>query len=150
MTVGLKLMINNDMDTNIENGNLYVAFQVKNNIFATPMNDVWGIVAGNQNTIYTTLPNAPKHAKCIVELDGYLITIVNIPGSNGDIPIMGNFIVLLREGLNIGILATEVHLITILADSILEDKITGQKSYAHNGKIYLILDISQLLKDLDM
>ena len=107
---------------NIESGNLYVAFQVKNSIFAVPMEDTWDIVAGDQNTIYTIMPNSQKHVKCIVELE--------------------------HLGQNIGILATETHLVRILANSILEDRITGQKSFEYNGKTYLMLDISQLYREL--
>ena len=49
---------------------------------------------------------------------------------------------------NIGILATETHLVRILANSISEDRITGQKSYEHTGKTYLMLDISRLYREL--
>lgn len=133
----------------MESENLYVAFQVKNRIFAVPMNDTLGIVAGGNDTTYTFLPNAPKHVKCIVEIDGLLISIVNLPGTYEDLPIMGSYIVVLEHlGQNIGILATEAHLVRILENSILEDKITGQKSFIHNGKTYLKLDISQLYREL--
>ena len=137
------------MDNRMESGNLYVAFRVKNNTFAVPMSDTLGIVAGRENTTYATLPSAPKYVKCIVESDGYFITIVNIPGVYDDLTIMGNYIVVLEHiRQNIGILATEAHLVTILSNNILKDKITGQKSFVHNGKTYLMLDISQLYKDL--
>ena len=133
----------------MENENTYVAFQVKNSIFAVPMNDTLGIAAGSQNTIYTIPPNAPDYIKYIADLNGQPVTIVNIPGTDGDIPIMGNYIVILKHsGRNIGILATETHLVRILANSILADKISGQKSFEHNEKTYLILDISQLYKEL--
>ena len=60
-----------------------------------------------------------------------------------------NYIVVLEHsGQNIGILATGTHLVRILANSILEDRITGQKSFVHNGKTYLMLDIGQLYKEL--
>ena len=103
------------MDNHMESGNWYVAFQVKNSIFAVPMNDTLGIVAGGHNTTCTFLPNAAKHVKCIVEIDGLLISIVNLPGTYKDLPIMGNYIVVLEHlGQNIGILATEAHLVRIL------------------------------------
>ena len=51
-------------------------------------------------------------------------------------------------GKNIGILASETHLVRILTNSISEDRITGQKSYEHNGKTYLMLDISRLYREL--
>ena len=139
------------MDDHVESGNIYVAFQVKNSMFAVPMNDTLYIAAGSQNTIYTILPNTPDHIKCIVELGGQLVTVVDIPGTDGDIPIMGNYIViLLHSGWNIGILATEVHLVRTMANSIFTDKITGEKFIDHNGKKYLILDISRLYKELDI
>ena len=137
------------MDNHMESGNLYVAFQVKNSIFAVPMNDTLGIVAGGHDTTCTFMPNAPKHVKCIVEIDGLLISIVNLPGTYEDLPIMGSYIVVLEHlGQNIGILATEAHLVRVAENSILEDKITGQKSFIHNGKTYLKLDISQLYREL--
>ena len=137
------------MGNHMESGNLYVAFQVKNRIFAVPMNDTLGIVAGGENITYTIVPNAPKYVKCIVESDGYFITIVNLPGTYEDLPIIGNYIVVLEHlGQNIGILASAAHLVRILGNSILEDKITGQKSFVHNGKTYLMLNISQLYREL--
>ena len=137
------------MDNRMESGNLYVAFQVKSSIFAVPMNDTLGIVAGGHNIACTFMPNAPKHVKCIVEIDSLLIPIVNIPGTYEDLSIMGSYIVVLKHlRQNIGIIATETHLVRILANSILEDKITGQKSFVHNGKTYLMLDISLLYKEL--
>ena len=112
------------------------------------MKDTLGIAAGGRNTISTFMPNAPKHIKCIVDLGDMLISIVNLPGTYEDLPIMGNYIVVLGHlGQNIGILATEVHLIKILVNSILEDKTTGQKSFVHNGKTYLMMDISQLYRE---
>ena len=139
------------MDNRMESGNLYVAFQVKDSIFAVPMNDTLGIVAGGHDTTYTFLPNVPKHVKCIVEIDGLLIPIVNLPATYEDLPIMGSYIVVLKHlGQSIGILTTEAHLVRILENSILEDKITGQKSFIHNGKTYLKLDISQLYREFGM
>ena len=137
------------MDNHMENGDLCVAFQVKNNIFAIPTNDTLGIVAGGHNTTCAFVPNALKHVKCIVELDGLLIPIVNLPGAYDDLPIAGNYIVILEHlGKNIGILASETHLVRILANSISEDRISGQKSFVQNGKTYLMLDISQLYREL--
>ena len=108
-----------------------------------------GIVAGGHNTTRAFPPNAQKHVKCIVELDGLIIPIVNIPGTYDDLSIVGNYIVILEHlGRKIRILTTETHLVRILANSILEDRITGQKSFVQNGKTYLMLDISQLYKEL--
>ena len=85
----------------------------------------------------------------MLHLDGLLIPIVNLPGVYDDLPIIGNYTVILEHsGQNIGILAAETHLVSILADSILKDRITGQKSFVHNGKTYLMLDIPQLYKEL--
>ena len=67
------------MDNHMKSGNLYVVFQVKNNIFAVPMNDTLGIGAGGLNTTCTFLPNVPKYVKCIVEIDGLIISIVIYP-----------------------------------------------------------------------
>lgn len=137
------------MDNRMESGNLYVAFQVKDSIFVVPMNDTLGVVAGGHDTTCTFMPNAQKYVKCIVEIDGLLIPIVNLPGTNEDLPIMGSYIVVLKHlGQNIGILTTEAHLVRILENSILEDKITGQKSFVHNGKTYLMLNILQLYREL--
>lgn len=137
------------MDKHMENGDLCVAFQVKNNIFAIPTNDTLDIVAGGHDTTCAFVPNALKHVKCIVELDGLLIPIVNLPGAYDDLPIVGNYIVILEHlGQNIGILATETHLVRMLANSISKDRITGQKFFVHNGKTYLMFDISQLYKEL--
>ena len=137
------------MNNGIDNRCEYVTFEVKNHMFAVPMKDTLGIAAGGHNTICTFLPNAPKHIKCIVDLGDMLISIVNLPGTYEDLPIIGNYIVVLGHlGQNIGILATEVHLIKILENNILEDKITGLKSFVHNRKTYLMLDISQLYKEL--
>ena len=69
------------MDNHMESGDLCVAFQVKNNIFAISTKDILGIVAGGHNTTCTFPPNAQKHVKCIVELDGLIIPIVNFTGS---------------------------------------------------------------------
>ena len=133
----------------MESGDLCVALQVKNNIYAIPIKDTLGIVAGGNNTKCTVLPNALIHVKCIVDLDDLLIPIVNLPGAYDDLPIMGNYIVVLEHlRQNIEILATRTHLVRILANSISEDKITGQKSFVHNGKTYLMLDIAQLYKEL--
>ena len=104
----VKKFIGENMDNHMESGDLCVAFQVKNNIFAIPTKDTWGIVAGGHNTICTFPPNAQNHVKCIVELDGLIIPIVNLPGAYDDLPIAGNYIVILEHlGQNIGILATE-------------------------------------------
>ena len=58
------------MDNHMESEDLCVALQVKNNIYAIPIKDTLGIVAGGRNTTCTFLPNALKHVKCIVDLDG--------------------------------------------------------------------------------
>ena len=117
------------MDNHLESGDLCVAFQMKNNIFAIPTKDTLGIV----------------------ELDGLIIPIVDLPGAYDDLSIVGNYIVILELlGRRIGILTTETHLVRILANSILEDRITGQKSFVQNGKTYLMLNISQLYKELDI
>ena len=51
------------MDNHLESGDLCVAFQVKNNIFAISTKDTLGIVAGGHNTICAFVPNALKHVK---------------------------------------------------------------------------------------
>lgn len=138
----VKKFIGENTDNHMESGDLCVALQVKDNIYAIPIKDTLGIVAGGNNTKCTVLPNALKHVKCIVDLDGLLIPIVNLPGVYDDLPIIGNYIVVLEHsGQNIGILADETHLVRILENSILRDKIAGQKSFVHNGKTYLMLDI---------
>ena len=123
------------MNNGIDNRREYVAFEIKDHTFAVPMKDTIGIAAGGHNTICTFLPNTPKHIKCIIDLGDLLIPIVNLPGIYEDLPIMGNYIVVLEHiGRSIGILATEAHLVKIFENSILADKITVQNLLHIMGK----------------
>ena len=50
------------------------------------LNDTFGIAAGSRNTIYTIPPNTSDYIKYIADLNGQVVTIVNIPSINRDVP----------------------------------------------------------------
>ena len=138
------------MNSNINYQNEYITFEVKNHIFAVPVNYSLGFIdCRNNNISYTTIPQAPKNIKYIVNWWNEYITIVQMPDICEDIPIKDSIIVLLEHTNQIiGILSNSVDHITIPADNILEDSNTGQKYFVHTGKIYLILDVRQLYSEL--
>lgn len=139
------------MNNNMDNQSTYIALKVKNHVFAVQMDAVRSILMGGQSVPYAMIPNAPDNKKYVLELNGRLITVIQIPGVCGDIPIAGNVIVLLEHsGQNIGILASETHLVRVSTDVILYDKITGQTSFMYNGVIHVVLDICWLYKELEI
>lgn len=137
------------MNIGIDNKSTYIAFKVGSCVFAIPANNSLGIIKGTQNMPYTIIPNASENMKYILESHGQLIIIVQMPGIYEDIPITDSFIVVLeRPEKNVGIFADEVHLITIPADEITVDKITGQIVFIHNEITHFVVDICQLCKEL--
>lgn len=81
------------------------------------MDAVRSVLMGGQNVPYTIIPNAPDNKKYVFELNSRLITVIQIPGACVDIPIEESFIVLLEHsGQNIGILASETHLVRVSKD----------------------------------
>lgn len=139
------------MNNSMDNQSTYIALKVKNHMFAVQMDAVQGILMGERDVPYAMIPNAPDNKKYVLELNSRLVTVIQIPGVCGDIPIAGNVIVLLEHsGQNIGILASETHLVRVSSDVILYDKITGQKSFMYNGVIHVVLDICWLYKELEI
>lgn len=142
MTEGLDQMINNEI--------IFVAVEVENNVFAIPINYILYIVDGKQSIPSDALPQESENIIGMVELNGQIVTIVQIPGTCGDTSIVDNLIVVLEySGHNFGILAKKTTLITILANEICEAEFTDIKSFMYDGKAHLILDLSQFCNDLD-
>lgn len=126
-----------------------MAIKVGKNRFAVPADHILGIVEGKQNMPCTILPNESENIKCTIELIDRLVTVVNVPGTCEDAPILDNLIVVVEHfSKYIGILANESNLVKISTNEICENKVTDTKTFMHNGKIYLIMDISQLCKEL--
>ena len=139
------------MFTHIEDENTYVAFEVKSNVFAIPIKEILGIIRITQNVPRITLPNTKNYVKCIVEVDGLLVTVINIPGTGGGMPSLGDLIVVLEHiGQRIGISADTIYLVTISLEEIVYDKVSGTKAFMRGGKTYSILDDIQLYKYLDV
>lgn len=137
------------MNNSRDSKGTYIALKVNNYMFAVPMDAVRSILMGGQNVPYAMIPNARDNKKYVLELNNQLITVIQIPGVCEDIPIEESFIVLLEHsGQNIGMLASETYLVSISTDKIMDDKITGQKSFMYNGVIHIVLDIFQLYKGL--
>jgi len=91
----------------------------------------------------------PDFVKCAIEIEGQLVTVINIPGIYDNRPITGSSILVLKcDKQNIEIIAKEIQLITILTKGILENKITGIKNFTHDNKIYYISDTVQLCRQL--
>lgn len=136
-----------NMSENAESKITYVAFGVKGSMFAIPINETLGIIKLTQELPQTILPYAPDYVKCILEVDdGLLITVINMPGADGDMQASGDLIVVLDCEQHIGISADEVYLVTISANEIMEDIITGTRAFMRGGKTYSILDDCQLNK----
>lgn len=139
------------MNNSMDDQSTYIALKVKNHMFAVQMEAVRSILMGEKNVPCAVIPNAPDNKKYVLELNSRLITVIQIPGVCEDIPIAGNVIVLLEHsGQNIGILASETHLVRVSTDVILYDKFTGQKSFMYNGVIHVVLDIGWLYKELEI
>ena len=134
---------------NLNSGTLFVTIELKSNMFAIPANYTLGIVKSTQSTPYAILPNGSENIKCIIALDGLLVTIVSIPGTDENAFTSDSSIIVLEyTGQNIGILTNETHLITVSENEISEDKLTDTNFIMHDGKTYIILDIYKLYKDL--
>ena len=134
---------------NLNSGTLFVTIELQDNIFAIPANCTRWIVKSNQSTPYAILPKGSEHIKCIIELDGLLVTIVSIPGTDENVSITDSSIVVLEyAGQNIGILTNETRLITVSENEISEDKLTGTNFIMHDGKTYIILELYKLYNDL--
>lgn len=138
------------MNSYIGYENEYVTFEIKNNIFAVPINHSVGFIdCRNDNISYTTIPQAPKNIKYLLHWWNEYITVVQMPDIHEDIPITESIIVLLQHTNQIiGIMSKSVDHVSIPTDKILEDSNTGQKLFVQAGKIYLILDINQLYEEL--
>lgn len=138
------------MNNSMDNQSTYIALKVKNYMFAVQMDAVRSVLMGGQNVPYTIIPNAPDNKKYVFELNSRLITVIQIPGACENITLEESFIVLLEHsGQNIGILASETHLVRVSTDVILDDRITGQKTFMYNGVIHVVLDICRLFMKLE-
>ena len=127
------------------NENQFIAIKVEDNLFAVSADHVLYIAKGNESMSQAVITKKTQKIKCIIDIGGQLVTIVNLPGIGGDIPVLNNVIVVLEHaGQNIGILANEVQLVTISANEMCMDSVTKTKSFIHAGKTYLVLDINEL------
>ena len=133
------------MDTHIERKVTYVTFEVKSNIYAIPINETLGIIKLTHDVPQFILPGTKKCVKCIVEVDGLLIKIINMSRSDRDMSVAGDLIVVLEHtGQHIGISVDEVYLVIISVDKIVDDKVSGTKAFMYEGKACFILDDVQL------
>ena len=72
----------------------------------------------------------------------------NQPGDRTDAQLLGKFIVILAHPEQmIGVIASNVTLITIPEESISVDSLTGARTFAENSNIFAIVDIKNLFRD---
>ena len=105
-------------------------------------------MAGSQAMQSTVLPKMPDYVKCVAKLNGQLITIITLPGDRTDAQLLGKFIVILAHPERmIGVIASNVKLITIPEGGISVNSLTGAKTFAENSNIFAIVDIKNLFRD---
>ena len=122
-----------------------LAFETSGGLFAIPICDTLGVVIGTQAMPTAVLPQMPDHVKCVVTVDGQLITIITMPGDRRDVQMLGNpLVVLAHPERMIGVIANSVKLIVIPEESISVDRLTGAKTYAENSNIFSIVDTKNL------
>lgn len=137
------------MSMHIEGKITYVSFEVESSLFAVPIKETRGVIQGTANMPCIVLPGMSNFVRCIIETDGLLVTVINVPGSYGNMPIVGNAIVVLEHSMqSIGIIADKVCLITVSDKEIVENNMTGATTFTYDGETYIILDLNQLYKDL--
>lgn len=128
--------------------NTYLALETGGGLFAIPIRDTRGVVAGSQAMQSTVLPKMPDYVKCVAKLNGQLITIITLPGDRTDAQLLGKFIVILAHPERmIGVIASNVTLITIPEESISVDSLTGARTFAESSNMFAIVDIENLLRD---
>lgn len=137
------------MSMYIEGKITYVSFEVGGSLFAIPIKETRGIILRTATMPCIVLPGMPNFVRCIIETDGLLVTVINVTGSYGNMPIVGNKIVVLEHSMqNIGIIADKICLITVSDKEIVENGMTGATTFKYDGETYIILDLGQLYKDL--
>ena len=125
--------------------NTYLALETGGGLFAIPICDTRGVVAGSQAMQSAVLPKMPDYVKCVAKLNGQLITIITLPGDRTDAQLLGKFIVILAHPERmIGVIANNVKLITIPEEGIAVDHLTGARTFAENSNIFAIVDIKNL------
>ena len=139
-----------EMREPIESGNTYLAFETGGGSFAIPICDTLGVVIGTQTMPSAVLPQMPDHVKCVITVDGQLITIITMPGEKKDVPLLGKPIVVLAHTERmIGVIANSVSLIVIPEEGISADRLTGTKTYATDSNIFSIVDIKRLFTSME-
>lgn len=134
-----------------KNGNRYVAFKENDDLLAVPMDDVLWVMEVTQKTPKAIMPNASAHTRGIMELDGQLVTVLNLPEEYEDMQAVGKHILILDHADSyIGIIVSDVHLVKVPEQEISEDRLTGTKAFMCGGKVYSILDIYQLFQKLEI
>ena len=126
----------------------YLALETGGGLFAIPICDTRGVVAGSQEMQSAVLPKMPDYVKCVAKLNGQLITIITLPEDRTDAQLLGKFIVILAHPEQmIGVIASNVTLITIPEESISVDSLTGARTFAENSNIFAIVDVNDLFSD---
>lgn len=131
--------------------NTYLSFKTSGGLFAIPICDTLGVVIGTRAMPTAVLPQMPDHVKCVITVDGQLITIITMPGDRSDVQMLGSPIVVLAHPERmIGVIANSVKLIAIPEESISVDRLTGAKTYADANNIFSIIDIKKLFTGKDL
>ena len=126
----------------------YLALETGGGLFAIPICDTRGVVAGSQAMQSAVLPKMPDYVKCVAKLNGQLTTIITLPGDKTDAQLLGKFIVILAHPERvIGVIASNVKLITIPEDGISVDSLTGARTFAESSNMFAIIDVQNLFKD---
>lgn len=123
--------------------NSYVAFEVENYAYAVSIEYVKGIVTMDEVTPCVIPPQVPEHVKCIIELNGKPLTVVELIKTSKDIYKERNEVIVLNYmDIDIGILAYNIQMINA---SIPEVMAVGKDEFVYDeeGKIYIVFDISQ-------
>lgn len=122
--------------------NNYLSFRAENYAYAIAVEHIKKIAAMGEGTPYVIPPQAPEHVKCMVNLEGKFLTVIELVKTSNDVLKGRNQIIVLDYmDQDIGILAKNIRLVNISASEISVNR--KKFVYDEKGEIYIVFDISQ-------
>lgn len=133
--------------------NVYVTFQVNESgspMFAVPKADVLNVIKLDSSMPFTKVPNTESYVDGIVFQEGKMITIIN-PFRFWSMETCDEqndqLICMKHDNELIGICAANVENVNVPENGVQICQVVNTKAFAHNGKIYTLLDLSSLELD---
>lgn len=136
-----------------DDDNVYVTFQVNESgspMFAVPKADVLNVIKLDSSMPFTKVPNTESYVDGIVFQDGKMITIIN-PFRFWSMETCDEqndqLICMKHDNELIGICAANVENVIVPENGVQICQVVNTKAFAHDGKIYTLLDLSSLELD---